>query len=314
MDRSRDFMISIARRYYIDERSQLEISREFGISRPTVSNILKKCRDIGIVEIRVKDGSPQVTSLGEKVKKRYGLDRVVVIPSSPDDVSVINKIGREAAAVTRSMMRSGMQIGVAWGTTLYQVVHQMSSEPIEDITVVQVMGGFGPSNPQYDGSELARELAKRLHGLYYPLQSPVIVKNIQVKELLLEEPGINETLSKTKSLDMALVGLGSNDPKSSALVHSGILSVEEAQEMQDAGAVGHICGYSFDEQGRYMDIPVNRRIIGIAFEDFLRIPERVAVACGAIKAEAVRSALNGGLITTLITDEILASRLVEADS
>ncbi|MCF7942520.1 MAG: sugar-binding transcriptional regulator [Spirochaetia bacterium] len=312
MDRSRDFLISIARRYYIDEKSQQEIAREFGLSRPTVSNILKKCKETGIVEIRVQDGSPRTTALGEEVRKRYGLSHVLVIPSTLDDMSVLSRVGNEAAKFTHSMLRSGLQIGVAWGTTLYQVVHQMPQEQqFEQVKVVQLMGGFGSSNPQYDGSELARELSKRVHGQYYPLQCPVLVQNIQVKELLIKEPWIAETLSRTQSLDLAIVGISSNDPETSALVRSGILSVEEATETQQAGAVGHICGYSYDAQGRMLDISLNQRIIGIAFSDFLRIPERIGVACGAVKAKAVQAALSGGHLTTLITDEVLASRLIQ---
>ncbi len=115
MDRSRDFLISIARRYYIDEKSQQEIAREFGLSRPTVSNILKKCKETGIVEIRVQDGSPRTTALGEEVRKRYGLSHVLVIPSTLDDMSVLSRVGSEAAKFTHSMLRSGLQIGVAWG-------------------------------------------------------------------------------------------------------------------------------------------------------------------------------------------------------
>lgn len=47
------------------------------------------------------------------------------------------------------------------------------------------------------------------------------------------------------------------------------------------------------------------------FADFsILYPDRVGVACGVNKAEAVRAALKGGLLTTLITDESIASKLV----
>jgi len=309
VQRSRDFLITIARRYYIDEKSQQEIADEFGISRPTVSNILRTCKETGIVETRIQEGSPRTSALGEVLKKKFGLNRAIVIPVSDDAISLLSRLGKEAALFTHSIIRDGMQIGIAWGTTLYQMVHQMQYENVEDVSVVQLMGGFGASNPQYDGSELARELSKRLKAKYYPLQCPVLVKNILVKELLLEEPWIRKSLIQTSSLDVAFVGISSNNPDSSALVRAGYLTNEEAERIQKAGAIGHICGYSYDKNGNLMDIPVNNRIIGIEFNAFLKIPERIGIACGANKAAAVNAALKGGHLTTLITDESLAAKL-----
>ncbi len=304
--------MSLARRYYIDEKSQQEIAKEFGLSRPTVSNLLKKCREVGIVEIRIQDGSPRATALGNKLVSRYGLKRAVVIPSGDDEISLLHKIGVEAARYTSTILHDGIQIGIAWGTTLYHMVHQLTPERIEEASVVQLMGGFGASNPQYDGSELAREFSKRIHANYYTMQCPVLVKNIMVKDLLLKEPGIQEVMHKTQSLDAAFVGISSNDPDQSAMVRAGFISLEEAEEISYAGAVGHLCGYSYDKNGNWMDISVNHRIIGINFKDFLRIPERVGVACGSKKAEAVRASLIGGHLTTLITDESIANQLINA--
>ncbi len=310
MNRRRDQYIQIARRYYIDEISQQQIAKEFELSRPTVSNILKKCREMGIVEIRIKDGSPLTTALGEQLKRKYGLREAIVIPSEDDETSLLSRIGAAAADLTSSMLHDGIQIGIAWGTTLYQMVHQIQPAQLSGANVIQLMGGFGAENPHYDGSELARDLSKTIHADYYPIQSPVIVKNIVVKEMLMKEPSIEKTLRMMSSLEVAFVGLSSIDPENSALVRSGFLSYDEAARLQAAGGVGHICGYSYDRDGRCMDIPINERIIGIAFDDFLRIPVRVGVACGCHKADAIQASLRGGHLTTLITDELAASELI----
>jgi DNA-binding transcriptional regulator LsrR (DeoR family) len=302
--------VSLARRYYIDEKSQQEIAGEFGLSRPTVSNLLKKCRESGIVQIKIQDGSPRSTALGDELKKRYQLSHAVIVPAS-EDAAMIRTVGAEAADYTSSLLRDQIKIGIAWGTTLYHMVHQLSFERIKGASVVQLMGGFGASNPQYDGADLAREFSKRIHGNYFPLQCPVLVKNIMVKEMLLKEPGIKEALLRAKSLDVAFVGISSNDPDQSAMVRAGFLSHEEAEQIRSAGAVGHVCGYSFDNRGSWMDIPSNHRIIGVDFDDFLRIPIRIGVACGVKKAEAIRASLTGGHLTTLITDEATAGHLLQ---
>ncbi|MDD3823070.1 MAG: sugar-binding transcriptional regulator [Sphaerochaetaceae bacterium] len=309
MQRDRDYLVSIARRYYVDERSQQQIAQEFGLSRPTVSNLLRKCRELGIVQIKIEDGYPYATAAGDELKKRYRLDHAIIVPSTDDD-NVMTAVGTVAAEYTTSLLAEHIRIGIAWGTSLYHMVHQLPHERVKDSSVVQLMGGFGASSPQYDGADLAREFSKRIHAQYYPLQCPVLVKNIMVKELLLKELGIKETMQRTKSLDLAFVGISSNFPNQSAMVRAGFVTEKEAKEIQDAGAVGHLCGYSFDSEGKLLDISYNHRIIGIDFHDFLAIRTRVGIAYGVQKAQAIRASLIGGHITTLITDEVTANQIL----
>ncbi len=310
MNRSREFLVEIARKYYMDEFSQQEIAKEYNLSRPTVSNILKQCREEGIVEIRIREGSSFSRELSERLRGRFGVREVIIVPSNEDPSAVLNRAGAEAAAFASDVINDGMKIGIAWGTSLFQMVHNMKQLNVVDTEVVQLMGGLGASNPQYDGADLARELSKLINAKYYPLQCPVLVKSIEVKEMLVSENGIRDTLLRTGDLDIAFVGLSSNDPDKSALVKAGFLSLEETEETLRAGAVGHICGYSYGEEGEMLELPVNRRIIGIDFEKLKSIPERVGIACGAEKADAIKAALKGGLITTLITDESAALRVL----
>jgi DNA-binding transcriptional regulator LsrR (DeoR family) len=52
-----------------------------------------------------------------------------------------------------------------------------------------------------------------------------------------------------------------------------------------------------------MDISANRRILGIDIKDFLNIPRRICIACGKPKADALRAALRGKLVTDIFIDE-----------
>ena len=312
MQRSLDFLVEIARRYYVDELSQQEIAKEYNFSRPTVSNILKQCKEEGIVEIRIRDGSPFSTALGDRLRKKFGLKNAIVIPTTEDKNAVLSRAGAEAAIYAASVIKDGMRVGIGWGTSLYQMVHHMKPLEVVDVSVVQLMGGLGANNPQYDGSDLARELSKLLKARYYSFQCPVLVKSKEVKEIFVNELGIKEALSRTESLDIAFVGLSSNDPDKSALVKSGFLTVAKADRIMKAGAVGHICGYSFDSQGKMLDLSINRRIIGIEFNSLLKIPSRVGIACGAEKAIAIKAALEAGLVNTLITDEAAVLRILSS--
>ena len=312
MQKNRNYLVDIARRYYIEGKSQQAIAKEFEISRPAVSLLLKQCRDEGIVEIRIKDESYFSIALAEKLRNMFSLQQVFVTPSDTDYVTTLSRTGGKAVSVLSSMLKDGIKIGISWGTTLYQMVNQMERTEILDAHIVQLMGGLGASDPSYDGPELARALARVVNGKYYPLYAPVMVKTEELKNMLIEEPSISDTLKKASSLDIALVGLSSDIPERSALVLAGYLSSEDAREIYDQGARGHICGYHYDEEGNILDIPVNKRIVGIGVEEYKKIPVKIGVACGKEKAHAIHAAVKGGLINILITDEVAALQILNS--
>ena len=48
-----ELLARIAHRYYTDGRTQEEIAREFGLSRPKVQRLLERARWSGVVDIRI---------------------------------------------------------------------------------------------------------------------------------------------------------------------------------------------------------------------------------------------------------------------
>jgi DNA-binding transcriptional regulator LsrR (DeoR family) len=172
------------------------------------------------------------------------------------------------------------------------------------------MGGLGASALFYDGTELARILADKIDARFYPVLSPVLVKTRELRNALLHEPGIKEALEKTEELDLALVGLSSDQPEDSALVKAGFLSSQEARRIYKEGSCGHLCGYHYDALGKFMDTPINNRVVGIELGAFLKIKRRIGIACGKQQARAIHAALTGGLVTDLFTDELTALQII----
>jgi len=61
------------------------------------------------------------------------------------------------------------------------------------------------------------------------------------------------------------------------------------------------------------DLPIHERRIGIELADLRRIPKVVAVAGGLHKAEAILGALHGKFADVLVTNELVAMRLLELE-
>jgi DNA-binding transcriptional regulator LsrR (DeoR family) len=310
MNKTFDYMLSIAKSYYIDEMTKSEIAALYKISRPTVATILKECKEKGIVEIRLNDNSPHNSPLARQLTAAYGLQTASIIPNEKDDAATLTKTCHYAALFFSSLLRDNLHIGISWGNSLYHMIQKLVQSPIDGSEVIQLMGGLGGSTILPDGSELARLLASKLHARCFTLLAPLFVQSERLKKSLLTEKLIKATYDRTQCLDIALVGISSGDPKESGLVRAGFLSMEEAFEIYNNGSCCDLCGYHYDENGTYMDILPNRRIVGIDPHVFISIPRRIGIACGKPKANAIRAALRGKLITDIFTDEATAALML----
>ena len=306
----RDFLIEVARLYHEQGLSQQDIARRFGISRSSVSLALKACREEGIVEIRIAGSPTALLALQAELKERYRLGAAVVAPAEPEAEMTKRRVGLAAAACLEGELTGGLRIGLSWGTTLFQVVRHLRSLDLRDVEVVQLHGGLGAEDPAIDAFGLAQGLAEKLHGRYRIIQAPLAVASRELRDQLVREPGIAETLKRGEKSDLVLFGVGSNQPRISSLVRTGYLSEAQSRRLLQSGAVGTVCGLQIDARGRPFPCPWNERLVGIDAEALLRIPRRVGVAAGPDKAEAVRAALAGGLISSLIVDEALARSLL----
>jgi DNA-binding transcriptional regulator LsrR (DeoR family) len=310
----RDFLVEVATLYYQHDLSQAEIARKFGISRSLVSHLLKRSREQGIVEIRINDPRSQVVRLSKRLCERYGLADAVVVPSSPDVEQAKGQVGRAGAALLEPLLHDNLCIGISWGTTLHQLVSHVRPLPFKSVEIVQLHGGLGSGDPEIDGFGLARTLAEKLSGSYRIIQAPLVVQSVELRDMLMREPRVAETLARGAQAGIALFGIGSNLPAISSLVRTGALTEGESLSLLREGAVGTVCGLHIDAAGRVCPGPLNQRLVGISFETIAGIPVRIGLAAGTDKAAAVQAALRGGFITTLVVDQEIANAIDGDDS
>ena len=311
MDRTkRDFLVKIAKMYFLDELSQQEISNEVGLSRSNISKILKKCRDLKIVEIRVNDTSSLGVMFQKEIKEQFDIKNIIVIPTEKDIEKTKIQLGKAAANLLKSLLKDGNKIGISWGSTLYHAVDQFTPMNNLQIEVIQIVGGTGAFDLTTDGLELARSLANKLNAKCHVLQAPLIVQSKELKQMLIKEPGISQVLRKAEEIDIALIGIGTNYIESSALFRAGFLTEKESKNLLVKGAVGDICGNQIDIHGEIYETEINERTIGIELSKLKKIPHRICIASGAQKAETILGTLRGKYINSLVTDEDAAMRIL----
>ena len=82
--------------------------------------------------------------------------------------------------------------------------------------------------------------------------------------------------------------------------------------MEKQGAIGHIGGHFYNTEGKEVYTKLSERMRGIELRDLLNCKNVVCVAYGQAKAEAIKGALRGELIDTLIIDTECAERVIHA--
>ena len=306
----RETLVAVARMYYEHDLSQQQIAEKLDVSRSSVSNMLKLCRVLGIVEFRINDESSHAVRLARDLRIRYGLDDVVVVPGTTDPALDKAHVGLAAARVLRPLLRDRLRIGISWGTTLFELVRQVEPIALHGVEVLQLHGGLGSGDPAIDGFGLAQHLAEKLQGSYRIVQAPIIVRDVEVKKMFLQEPDVGRVIRDAAAVEVALFGIGSNIPEISSLVRAGYLSSEESKAALDGGAVATVCGLQIDSAGETVCSDFNDRLIGIDRTGLEQIPVRLGVVSGAEKEPAVRAALSGRFVTILVTDEAIARALL----
>jgi len=215
-------------------------------------------------------------------------------------------VGAAAAIYLESFLENGSLLAIAWGTTLSYVVKNIRHNAYKRVDVIQLLGGIGNKTTDTDANALALTLASAFNGDSYLLQAPFMVKSKVLRDLLMDEPHIQEHFQRLSSANVAVVGLGSTRPELSAQFRSGHISMEDAQSLRNEGAVGDICGRYIDIDGHRCETPLMDRIISASLDDLKRIPTVIGVACGEEKKDIITGALKGKYIDVLITDRSAA--------
>lgn len=311
LNEKRDLLIKVAKLYYVEGLSQEKISNLVHVSRPTVSRLLKTSIKEGIVQIRIDDTSSFGKELAKQIEKKFGIRKAIVAPSSHNLEESKQNVGAVAAIFLESFIKTGSLLGIAWGTTLSYVVKNIRHNSLKKADVIQILGGVGNKTKDTDANAMALTLASALNGDSYLLQAPFMVKSKVLRDLLMDEPHVQEHFQRLRDIDVALVGLGSTKPELSAQFRSGHISLEDAQRLRNEGAVGDICGRHIDIEGNACHSPLMDRIITIELDNLKKIPFVIGVACGEDKKDIITGALKGKYIDVLITDKSAAISILD---
>jgi DNA-binding transcriptional regulator LsrR (DeoR family) len=309
--RSADTLVRAAQLYYVERRSQAEVARDLGTSRPNVSRMLAEAQRQGIVEVRINDPAGRCRDLEGRLERTFGLTVARVARRSAGQ-DAAGQVGALGATLLVESLVDGMDVGLSWGHALQALVHRVEPDHDHDVTLLQLLGGVSGLGNEVSGQELVRTLAGRLGARYRLLHAPATLQSAEARRALTAETSVADALAAARAVQLALVGVGTPRSGSSAAVVDSLALTEAAQEdFWAAGPVGDLAGRFYGPDGTPLTGPVDDRVVGVTLGELGRVEHVVGVVSGRDKTQAVLGALRGHHLDSLVCDEGLARALLD---
>ena len=299
-------LADIARAYYRENASKVEIAQRFGVSRFQVARMLDDALASGVVTITIRDPRPAETERERDVAALLGLPSVHIVEDAAGTTAAdAERIGIAVMSLLEDEVRPGMTLGISWSRTLDLAAKFLPDLPPCDL--VQLAGVL-----QMPGSgslpRIIAQLGRRPGVNTFPIYAPLVVGEKSTADDLMSQPEIAGALGRMNALDLAVVAIGGWSAGESSVWEK--VSPAVRAECAAAGAVAEISGRLLGDDGHELRTALDDRLIGVTVEQLRRAGAVIAFARGAGRTGAVRAAVRTGVIDRLVVDAPLASAVL----
>ena len=205
-------LVRIAEMYYQEDKNQSQISKELNIHRTTISRLLKRSREEGIVQININYDMAGTYNIEKKMEMIFDLQKAIVIPVATDmkrpqkDTLLAQALGKYLTEI----IINGMVIGFSWGETMAAVSREIPELNLPNVTCVPMIGGpSGRLISEYHVNTITYAAAKKMNGKALLIDSPAIPETRELRDALLKNEFNQELIRLWQQLDIAIMGVGS---------------------------------------------------------------------------------------------------------
>ncbi len=306
------FMTKVARMYHEEGKRQQVIADELHITQSKVSRMLRRAVRDGIVQTVVNVPAGVHTDLEAKLEHAYGLRQALVVDGGGSPADLRQALGSATAAHMATTLAPSDVVGFSsWSSTLHAAIDAFPRHTNVTVkSVVQVVGGTGVSAVQEQANSVLARFARMTdaEAVYFP--APAIMESQAAVESLLSDRSLGSIADAWQQMTVIYFGIATLEP-SAFFRQSGFAPTpEKLGELASLGVVGDICLKYFDAHGSIVDCDLNGRVAGVSVDLLQNIDRRVAVAGGLRKISAIRAALEGNWVNTLVTDVETATLLL----
>jgi len=295
--------VRVARQFYLEGVSKVDIADRLGISRFRVARLLDSARDAGMVRIEIGlPGGSLDAGLSADLCSAFGLKHAFVFDFPDDDEQALRYRLGEALM---DLITPGDVLGMSWSRALSGLAASLTRIP--PCPIVQLTGAVPPPDGR-DLLDLVRGVARLGGGTAHVFYAPMILDDAQTAAAIRRQGDIAGAFALVPSVTIAVVAIGAWAPGLSTIYDA--VSPVERDALASLGVCAEVAGVFVGQDGRSVATPLDDRMIVTPGPALERIPFVLAVAYGVAKSPAVRAALQGGLIHGLVTHAKLARTLL----
>jgi DNA-binding transcriptional regulator LsrR (DeoR family) len=304
----------VARQFYLEGVSKVDIAERLGISRFRVARLLDSARETGMVriEIGLPGGSLDV-GLSAELCSAFGLKHAFVF-DFPDansgsegdgEAALRRRLGEAAGQALMDIITPDDVLGMSWSRTLSGLAAALTQLP--PCPIVQLTGAVPPPDGR-DLLDLVRAVARIGGGPAHVFYAPMILEDAQTAAAIRRQADIAEAFALVPSVTMAVVAIGAWAPGMST-IYDAVTPAERA-ELAELGVCAELAGVFIGADGRPVATPLDSRMIVTPGPALERIPLVLSVAWGVAKSPAVYAAIRGEMVHGLVTHASLARALL----
>ena len=331
--------------YYVQGETMEVIAHHLRVSRSTVSRLLARARQEGVVRVTlVQPGG--AGSLEGRMTQAFGVrTHIVPVREGTTEIHRLQQVASVAAAHMVDLIEAlaeqagnggpqaqdpagsggegsvqgrgsgGVVVGVAWGTTMSEVSAALPSRSVPGLTVVQLNGASDPVREGPSAGELLSRMRLSLGARTISFPVPAFFDHVATREAMWSERSVKRVLAVTRRASLAVFGVGALDALNGALpsqvYEGGHLTARDQAVLRRQNVVGDVCTVLLRSDGSWRDVTLNARATGPTPAQLSRIPRRLCVAAGTGKARALLAALRARTATDLVVDDATARAVLE---
>jgi DNA-binding transcriptional regulator LsrR (DeoR family) len=299
----------VARRFYLDQRSKVEIAEELGHSRFKIARLLEMARDSGLVRIEIGHPGLIDVDLAAQMLDRFGLTQAVVVDTEDEHAESLRRhLGQVAAELIAEIIEPDDVFGVAWSRSVGAMAKALPR--VSSVPIVQLTGAIAMPGDDHSSIDIVRDVARAVDGPAFVFYAPFTVPDASTAQVLRQQDDVARAFARLSSVTKAVVGLGLWAPGQSTLYDTA--NEADRAALHELGVCAELSGVFLTADGEPVQAALTDRMIGINAQQMKAIPDVIAIAYGMAKAPAARAALRSGLISGLVTHKSLARALLES--
>jgi len=297
----------VARQFYLEGVSKVDIAGRLGISRFRVARLLDSARDAGMVRIEIGlPGGNLDAGLSAELCSAFGLTHAFVFNFPDDDEQALRqRLGEAAGQALMDLITPGDVLGMSWSRTLSGLTASLTQIP--PCPIVQMTGAVPPPDGR-DLLDLVRGVARVGGGPAHVFYAPMILDDAQTAAAIRRQADIAGAFALLPSVTIAVVAIGAWAPGLSTIYDA--ITPEERETLAALGVRAELAGVFVGADGRPLPTPLDSRMIVTPGPALERIPLVLSVAYGVAKSPAVCASIRGRLVHGLVTHASLARAML----